>query len=186
MPHRDPHSTPRQELLTDAQGPSARNGYAELSALFMQYHDGTGALRLRHDRVSRTPDGSAMQNVLGQPAQMIPIDWDGDGLLDLIINHGRTMDTAPALVRNIGTLTDPRFDFPERLRCFGVELSGIAKHGPYDGVGDLDDDGHPDLLACPEMGTYHFFRRTALDMPRRPSFAIGRPTARHKTSRNRG
>jgi hypothetical protein len=48
-------------------------------------------------------------------------------------------------------------------------LSGIAKHGPYYGVGDLDDDGKPDLLACPEMGTYHFFRRTALEHGRRAS-----------------
>jgi hypothetical protein len=164
-------------VTTDAQGPSARNGYAEQSALFVQYRDGRGKLRLRRDRVIRLPDGSGMQNVVGQPAQLIPIDWDGDGRLDLIINHGQTMDTAPALVRNIGMKTDPRFDFPERLRCFGVELSGIAKHGPYYGVGDLDNDGKPDLLACPEMGTYHFFRRTALDMPRRPSFAIGHPIA---------
>jgi len=104
---------------------------------------------------------------------LIPVDWDRDGLLDLVINHGATLDTAPALVRNIGTRTSPRFDFPRRLKCFGEELSGIAKHGPYYGVGDLDGDGRPDLLACPEMGTYHFFRRTALDMPRRPRFVIG-------------
>jgi hypothetical protein len=114
-----------------------------------------------------------MKNVVGQPAQTIPIDWDVDGRIDLIINHGRTMDTAPALVRNIGTKSDPRFDFPQRLQCFGDELSGITKHGPCYGVGDLDGDGKPDLLACTEMGTYHFFRRTALDMPQRPTFAIG-------------
>ena len=58
------------------------------------------------------------------------------------------MDTAPALLRNIGTKADPRFDFPQRLKCFGDELSGIAKHGPYYSVGDLDGDGKPDLLAC--------------------------------------
>ncbi|HJN07141.1 MAG TPA: FG-GAP-like repeat-containing protein [Pirellulaceae bacterium] len=160
-------------VTTDAQGPSAPNGYAEQSALFVQWRDGRGELRLRRDHVITLPDGSPMKNVGGQPAQTIPVDWDSDGRLDLIINHGRTMDTAPALVRNIGTTTDPRFDYPKRLKCWGIELSGIAKHGPYYGVGDLDDDGKPDLLACPEMGTYHFFRRTALDMPRRPSIMIG-------------
>ena len=159
-------------VTTDAQGPNAPSGYAEQSALFVQWRDERGERRLRRDRVITLPDGSPMENVGGQPAQTIPVDWDNDGRLDLIINHGRTMDTAPALVRNIGTKTDPRFDYPKRLRCFGDELSGIAKHGPYYGVGDLDDDGKPDLLACAEMGTYHFFRRTALDMPRRPTFSI--------------
>ena len=82
------------------------------------------------------------------------------------------MDTAAALVRNIGTKANPRFDFPKRLKCWGIELSGIAKHGPYYGVGDMDGDNKPDLLACPEMGTYHFFRRTALEMASRLTFRV--------------
>ena len=165
-------------VTTDGQGPRGANGYALQSALFVQYRDERGQLRLRRDRVITVPDGSPLQNVDGQPAQTIPVDWDQDGRMDLVINHGRTMDTAPAVVRNIGTRTQPEFAAPRRLKCFGIELSGIAKHGPYYGVGDLDDDGRPDLLACPEMGTYHFFRRTALDMPRRPTFLIGQPAER--------
>lgn len=160
------------DLVTADARANAPNGYAEQSAIFVQYRDKHGRRRLRRDRVVTLPDGSPLKNVGGQPAQTIPVDWDRDGRLDLMINHGRTMDTAPALVRNIGTKTDPRFDDPKRLKCWGVELSGIAKHGPYYGVGDLDGDSKPDLLACPEVGTYHFFRRTALDMPQRASFKI--------------
>ena len=160
------------DLVTaDAQA-NAPNGYAEHSAIFVQYRDDQGHLRLRRDRVITLSNGNPLKNVVGQPAQTIPVDWDRDGRLDLIINHGETMDTAPALVRNIGTKTVPRFAHPKRLRCWGIEMSGIAKHGPYYGVGDLDGDSKPDLLACPEMGTYHFFRRTALDMPQRPGFQI--------------
>ncbi|MED5446765.1 MAG: hypothetical protein VYA62_00960, partial [Planctomycetota bacterium] len=160
-------------VTTDGQGPPDNNRYAAHSAIFVQYRDGRGRRRLKKQQVVTLPDGKPLTNVVGQPAQLIPVDWDRDGLLDLVINHGATLDTAPALVRNIGTRTEPRFDFPRRLKCFGEELSGIAKHGPYYGVGDLDGDGRSDLLACPEMGTYHFFRRTALDMPRRPRFVIG-------------
>ena len=160
-------------VTTDGQGPPDTNRYAAHSAIFVQYRDGRGQRRLKKQQVVTLPDGKPLTNVVGQPAQLIPVDWDRDGLLDLVINHGATLDTAPAFVRNIGTRTEPRFDFPRRLKCFGEELSGLAKHGPYYGVGDLDGDGRPDLLACPEMGTYHFFRRTALDMPRRPRFAIG-------------
>ena len=165
-------------VTTDGQGPRETNGYARQSALFVQYRDQQGLLRLRRERVITTSDGHPLKNVDGQPAQIIPVDWDRDGRLDLIINHGRTMDTAPALVRNIGTRTQPEFSAPRRLKCFGVELAGIAKHGPYYGVGDMDGDGRPDLLACTEMGTYHFFRRTALDMARRPTFLIGQPRVR--------
>ena len=161
-------------VTTDGQGPPDNNRYAAHSAIFVQYRDGRGRRRLKKQQVVTLPDGKPLTNVVGQPAQLIPVDWDRDGLLDLVINHGATLDTAPAVVRNIGTRTEPRFDFPRRLKCFGEELSGIAKHGPYYGVGDLDGDGRSDLLACPEMGTYHFFRRTALDMPRRPRFVIGR------------
>ncbi len=31
-----------------------------------------------------------------------------------------------------------------------------------------------DLLACPEMGTYFFYRHTALQMKERPSVQIGK------------
>jgi hypothetical protein len=83
------------------------------------------------------------------------------------------MNTAPAVLRNVGTRTQPRFDKPKRLACYGEELSGIAKHGPYYGVGDMDGDGRPDLIASTEVGTYVFFRRTAIDMDRPPTVEFG-------------
>ena len=101
-------------------------------------------------------------------------DWDCDGLLDLIMNPGPTMKTAAAVLRNIGTKTEPRFDHPKRLACYGEELWGITKHGPYYGVGDMDGDGRPDLIASTEVGSYVFFRRTALDMEKAPEVRLGK------------
>lgn len=162
------------DLVTaDADTQQGANMYADGVSLFVQYRDASGNLKLRRDHVVTLPDGSRAVNVRFQPSQTIVHDWDGDGLLDLVINHGQTMDTAPAVLRNIGTKTAPKFDAPKRLKCYGEELSGIAKHGPYYGVGDMDGDGRSDLITSTEVGTYLFFRHTAIDMERPPKLEIG-------------
>jgi hypothetical protein len=161
-------------VTSDADTLNAQtNNYADGVSLFVQYRDDKGNLRLRRDHNFKLPDGSNSINVLYQPSQTIVHDWDGDGLLDLVINDGATMDSAPAVLRNIGTKTEPKFDFPKRLACYGEVLNGIAKHGPYYGVGDMDGDGKSDLIASTEVGTYVFFRRAALDMERHPDVTVG-------------
>ena len=80
----------------------------------------------------------------------------------------------PMFDRNIGTRTDPRFDHPRPLALRGEPLFNLMKHGPYWAIHDFDSDGRPDLLAGYDYGNYAFFRRTAMDMPDRPSFEIGR------------
>ena len=150
------------------------SNYADGVSLFVQYRDQDGKLRLKRDHDVTLPDGSNQINVRYQPSQTIVHDWDGDGLLDLIVNNGQTMDSAPAVLRNIGTKTEPKFDFPKRLACYGEDLSGIAKHGPYYGIGDMDGDGRADLIASTEVGNYVFFRRTAIDMDKPPATKFGK------------
>ena len=53
-------------------------------------------------------------------------------------------------------------------------MEGLASHGPYYGFRDLDGDGKPDILASPEMGTYFFYRHTALELDARPTVRLGR------------
>jgi len=149
------------------------DGMTREATLFVQYRDGQGNRRLRRQGALTLTDGKAFTTRLDQPGQYFLADWDGDGLLDLIFNHGPTLKTAPAVLRNVGAKTKPRFHTPVELTCFGESIKGIAKHGPYYGIGDLDGDAKPDLLACLEIGTYGFFRRTALDMKARPRFVLG-------------
>ncbi len=162
------------DLITaDASTQRGTNNFADSLSLFTRYRDDKGQLRLRRDHII-TPEGSAEKtDRLRPPSQTIVHDWDGDGLLDLIINDGGTMSTAPAVLRNIGTKTAPKFAAPKRLTCYGEELSGIAKHGPYYGIGDMDGDGRPDLIASTEVGSYLFFRRTAMDMDKAPAIQFG-------------
>jgi hypothetical protein len=163
------------DLVTADAGTSSENfPVAEGISLFVQYRDVEGRLKLRRDHVITLPDGSRAVNVRYQPpSQSIVHDWDNDGLLDIIMNPGATMKTGPAVLRNIGTKTEPKFDHPRRLRCYGEDLTGITKHGPYLGIGDMDGDGRSDLIASTEVGSYVFFRRTALDMDKPPTTKLG-------------
>jgi len=151
------------------------SGYADVYALFVQYRDGQGRLRLRRDRVITLPDGEPLKGPGAITSQAIPADWDQDGLLDLICHWGPTnTQCQPIFVRNIGTRADPRFDHPKPLSLWGDRLFNLMKHGPYWAIHDFDSDGRPDLLAGLCYGNCAFYRRTAMDIAARPTFEIGR------------
>ena len=148
--------------------------YADVYCLFVQYRDKEGNLRLRRDRIITLPDGSPMKGPVSITSQSLVVDWDGDGLLDLICHAGLDNTACqPEFLRNIGTKTNPKFDYPKVLSYWGKPLFGLVKHGPYWGVHDLDDDGKVDLLAGCGGGKYVFFRRSALEMKERPKFVLG-------------
>ena len=150
------------------------------ATLFAQSRDSDGRLKL-HDRgVIRLPNGGTIKGVDYQPAQFSLLDWNGDGLQDVFFNHCRRKSgdwdhnpTRPQIYLNIGSAETPRFGPPMVLAAFGVPLEGLSSHGPYYGFADLDGDGKPDFLACPEMGTYLFYRHAVLKMKQRPSIQIG-------------
>ena len=151
------------------------SGYADQYALFVQYRDDQGQRKLRRDQVITLPDGQPLKGPGGITSQAIPADWDQDGLIDLICHMGPSnTNCQPMFVRNIGTKTDPRFDHPRPLALWGEPLFNLMKHGPYWAIHDFDSDGRPDLLAGCAYGNYAFYCRTAMDLPARPSFEIGR------------
>ena len=131
-------------------------------------------MKLRRDRVITHPDGKPLKCPGYITSQAIAADWDRDGLLDLVCHWGpANTKCQPMFVRNIGTRTEPRFDHPRPLSLWGRPLYNLMKHGPYWAVHDIDGDGRPDLLAGCAYGNYAFYRRTAMDMPARPTFQIG-------------
>ncbi|MEN3941638.1 VCBS repeat-containing protein [Prosthecobacter sp. SYSU 5D2] len=66
-------------------------------------------------------------------------DWDGDGLTDLVVVDIRQQVTA---FRNLGTSTQPLFDFKERPLKGAWQAEGIYVNS----FQDVNGDGHPDVL----------------------------------------
>jgi hypothetical protein len=155
------------------------DGATRKLTLFVQYRDENGELRLRKDRPLRLADGRLIDDaIVGRSAHWTEsfrcVDWDGDGLVDIIYSCAGTVGGQGSiyLLRNCGTPTDPAFEPPVTLCCFGTPIN-ITAHGPHPAVADLDGDGKPDILACVEWSVYAFYSRAAVEMKQRPTFEIG-------------
>jgi len=158
------------------------DGQTRQATLFTQYKVDGGSLQLRKKCVMKLTDGRAIDHKLvdgsrGWTESFRAVDWDGDGLLDLIYSHaGRPSSGSIQLLRNAGTKETPVFEAPEPMRVFGKPIN-ITAHGPHPWVGDLDGDGLPDLLACVEWSVYPFFSHNAFVLSERPSLTVTPSTA---------
>lgn len=86
------------------------------------------------------------------------VDWDGDGLLDLLIGDMIGLyDWYP----NRGTTTRPKLDPPLRLHCDSQTLLGPWRVRP--GAADFSGDGLPDLVTMDADLDLSLFRRAGRD-----------------------
>jgi len=110
---------------------------------------------------------------LGAGAYPVFCDYNGDGLTDLLVSNfgyyiyshykpGMLLESIYwsdiALLKNIGTVTDPSFEFVTR------DYAGLYKYhltGIYPAFGDVDDDGDTDMIIGYEDGSLWFFENTA-------------------------
>ncbi len=151
------------------------DGYTRKATLFTQYED-EGELHLRKDYAIQLTDGRYVDDsIVARPAHWAEsfetVDWDGDGLMDII--YGLSSGDSPTIVllKNMGTATDPVFAPPQTMSLYGSPIN-ITNHGPHPFAGDFDGDGLADLLACTEWSVYPFYNHNALDMSQAPGYSV--------------
>ena len=92
--------------------------------------------------------------------EIVPADYDGDGLEDLVIFQTTRSSDSPVtvsggtvrLVKNLSTST--QFDLALDTAVTGFESSGNSSDFSYGGnIGDLDNDGDLDFLIASQEGT---------------------------------
>ena len=145
------------------------------ATLFAQYRADDGSLRLRKQAHVLLVDGREVDDsIVGREKHWTEsfraIDWDGNGLLDLVYSTAATGHIY--LLRNVGSASEPVFDLPRQFMCYGEPI-GFTIHGPNAWAGDFDGDGKPDLLGCVEWSVYPFFSHAALVMDAHPSYQVG-------------
>jgi hypothetical protein len=143
--------------------------------LFVQHRDRKGRLRLKKQDYVRLEDGRMIDDsIVGREKHWTEsfraVDWDGDGLIDLIYNNAGTGHIY--LLRNVGSRELPVFAEPRQFRCYGEPLA-FTIHGPNAWPGDLNGDGKPDMIGCVEWSVYPFFSYAALTMEHHPEYILG-------------
>ena len=103
---------------------------------------------------------------LGRGAYPAFVDFDGDGLMDMIVaNKERYLGPGltPSFLsrfRNAGTSLSPAF---EQLDTNWLDLPGYGLESVFPTFGDLDADGDADMILGDELGTLHLWENVPVD-----------------------
>lgn len=100
----------------------------------------------------------------GEGARPVLFDHNGDGLMDIVVaNEGYFQENSDylgrlALLENTGTATQPAFTL---ATTDYADLSGRSLGpGLHPAFGDVDGDGHADMIVGDAAGNLHFFHNT--------------------------
>ena len=100
----------------------------------------------------------------GSYSKLHMADWDGDGLMDILVGHSSTI----ILYKNAGTQSAPRFQAPVPIHA----PEGKFPFRPSPFVVDWDGDGKKDLLVACERPQVYFHRNVGT--AKKPQLASGK------------
>jgi len=142
------------------------DGFTKKITWFVRFRDSQGQKRLKKNGVLTELEAEKSP---WYARNIEIVDWNRDALNDLVVNveYGK-LD----LLLNRGTKENPLFPDSRRLKCFGEETT-ICRHGPNLWAGNMDADDYPDILVYMECATFPFYSHAALEMEKRPEFALG-------------
>ncbi len=104
---------------------------------------------------------------LGTDAHPTFLDYNADGLLDLVVGNNSFFqplgEKAPRiyLFENTGTATSPKFNLVDDDYLGFSQFDGSLYYAPSPAFGDLDNDGDIDALIGESSGTFFFAENTA-------------------------
>lgn len=101
---------------------------------------------------------------LGEGANPTFFDYNGDGLLDIVVGNGGYYNGVNkrgklALLKNIGTATSPRYEVMD-TNWLGV--SSLYSRELVPTFGDIDSDGDSDMLLGDYQGRVHLYTNNAI------------------------
>ncbi len=105
---------------------------------------------------------------VGTESHPVLFDYNGDGLQDMVIGrYGRYHDWPQlALYANSGTVDSPAF---VQVSDDWGGLHAYSLSGAYPAFGDMDGDGHADMLIGTQTGELDFFHNAGADTASFPS-----------------
>jgi hypothetical protein len=109
---------------------------------------------------------------IGTESHAVFFDYNSDSLMDIVVgNYGQFSQTGfptsyLALYKNIGTPSVPRY---QEQSLNWNNLTSYQINGIYPAFGDLDGDGHPDMLVGDSYGNVSFFHNAGTTTASYPS-----------------
>jgi large repetitive protein len=104
---------------------------------------------------------------MGEYSKLHVVDWDNDGLLDVLVGHSLSSGADEMVFyKNVGTKAEAKFAAPVPLKDI-VEGEAVLRAAPY--VADWDGDGKRDLLVTNDNGKVFFLRNVGTNA--KPVFA---------------
>jgi hypothetical protein len=94
-------------------------------------------------------------------------DYDGDGLVDILIGHTSPTKHDIVVYKNIGTKTEPKFDKPKP-----IELPEPKMSRPSPFLIDWDKDGVNDMLCGTDKPKIYFFKNNGTN--KEPKYETGK------------